>query len=408
MRAYDNYKLKESVSNRKPKKHSVAFFERGSWYHRTKSIDGNGKIKYGKKGGFASQREAEENYWRCLEEFEKSCLSMAEKNSGNITLGNYLKIWFEKDFSPLIRNTTRMVMAHMIYDIILKNIQNEIKLSLVNVDYLDALLLQCSESSPSAGNKCREVLSIAFKHALVEGYIKSNPMPGTRPYKRNKPKITIYNKAEVKQFLLFAKENSWYLEILLALFCGLRKGEILGLKFNDFNTEDETVTIKRQLAANPIIPPASGSKITKYELTERLPKTPNSLRKLKIPKVIIDELVRRKERIENNKAKYKDKYNDFNYISCQENGSPHSMSAFNTALNKLCKKASLPAISVHGLRHMYATILIENGASLSKISALLGHSSINTTFEYYCDISDESDNIKAFLDNTFVPEEEVE
>ena len=83
------------------------------------------------------------------------------------------------------------------------------------------------------------------------------------------------------------------------------------------------------------------------------------------------------------------------------------MSAFNTALNKLCKKASLPAISIHGLRHMYATILIENGASLSKISALLGHSSINTTFEYYCDISDESDNIKAFLDNTFVPEEEV-
>lgn len=356
MRAYDNYKLKESVSNRKPKKHSVAFFERGSWYHRTKSIDGNGKIKYGKRGGFASQKEAEENYWRCLEEFEKSCLSMAERNSGNITLGNYLKIWFEKDFSPLIRNTTRMVMAHMIYDIILKNIQNEIKLSLVNVDYLDALLLQCSKSSPSAGNKCREVLSIAFKHALVEGYIKSNPMPGTRPYKRNKPKITIYNKAEVKQFLLFAKENSWYLEILLALFCGLRKGEILGLKFNDFNTEDETVTIKRQFAANPIIPHASGSKITKYELTERPPKTPNSLRKLKIPKVIIDELVRRKERIENNKAKYKDKYNDFNYISCQENGSPHSMSAFNTALNKLCKKASLPAISVHGLRHMYATI----------------------------------------------------
>lgn len=84
------------------------------------------------------------------------------------------------------------------------------------------------------------------------------------------------------------------------------------------------------------------------------------------------------------------------------------MSAFNIALNKLCKKASLPPITVHGLRHMYATILIENGASLSKISALLGHSSINTTFEYYCDISDESNNIKAFMDNTFIPEEEIE
>lgn len=228
-------------------------------------------------------------------------------------------------------------------------------------------------------------------------------MPATKPYKRKKPNIIVYNKAQIKKFLLFAKESSWYLEILLALFCGLRKGEILGLKFNDFNIKDETVTIIRQLTANPIIPSESGSKIAKYELIERPPKTPNSLRKLRIPKVIISELEQRKERINNNKGKYKDEYNDFNYISCQENGCPHSLSAFNIALTKICKRTGLPLITVHGLRHMYATILIENGASLSKISALLGHSSINTTFEYYCDISDESDNIKAFLDNTFIP-----
>lgn len=408
MISYENYKLKESISNRKPKKHSVAFYERGSWYHRTKSIDNNGKIKYGKKGGFASQKEAEEDYWLCLEKFEQSCLARQSKNAENITLSDYLKLWFEKEFSPIIQNTTRMVMAHMIYDIILPNIQSGIKLSLVNVDYLGALLLKCSESTPSAGNKCREVLSIAFKHALVEGYIKSNPMPSTKPYKRKKPNIIIYNKAQVKQFLFFAKDNSWYLEILLALFCGLRKGEILGLKFGDFCTEDETVTISRQLAANPIIPAESGSKVAKYELVERPPKTPNSLRKLRVPHIIIEELNHRVERIETNKAKFKDRYNDFDYISCQESGGPHSMSAFNIALSKLCKKASLPSITVHGLRHMYATILIENGASLSKISALLGHSSINTTFEYYCDISDESNNIKAFMDNTFIPEEEIE
>ena len=194
-----------------------------------------------------------------MEKFEQSCLARQSKNAENITLSDYLKLWFENEFSPIIQNTTRMVMAHMIYDIILPNIQSGIKLSLVNVDYLDALLLKCSESTPSAGNKCREVLSIAFKHALVEGYIKSNPMPSTKPYKRKKPNIIIYNKAQVKQFLFFAKDNSWYLEILLALFCGLRKGEILGLKFGDFCIEDETVTISRQLAANPIIPAECGS-----------------------------------------------------------------------------------------------------------------------------------------------------
>lgn len=50
---------------------------------------------------------------------------------------------------------------------------------------------------------------------------------------------------------------------------------------------------------------------------------------------------------------------------------------------------------------MFATILIEQGVSLAKISGLLGHSSVNTTFEYYCDVMDENEKIIAFMNNTF-------
>ena len=56
---------------------------------------------------------------------------------------------------------------------------------------------------------------------------------------------------------------------------------------------------------------------------------------------------------------------------------------------------------------MYVTALFEKGVSLPKISALFGHSSINTTFEYYCDMIEEEGNIIAFMNNTFVPESEV-
>lgn len=403
MKSYENHQLKQSVSNQKPKKHSVAFFERGSWYHRTKSFDDKGKIKYGKKGGFATQKEAEANYWLCLQEFEKKQLLNNTRFDKNIFLADYLIIWFEKEFSPRIQNTTRMVTAHIVYDMLLPNIKTDIKLSLISVEYLDALLLQCSKYSSSAGNKCREVLNIAFKNAQVDGYIKNNPMPLTKPYKRKKPTVTIYNKAQVKEFLQEAQKGTWYLEILLALFCGLRKGEILGLKFSDFDKKTETVTITRQLVSNPIIEPNSGSKISKYELVERQPKTPNSIRRLKIPGIVFYELEKRSVLVENNKEKLQEKYKDYDYISCQENGNPHSLSAFNIALSKICKKASLPPVTVHGLRHIYATILFENGANLSKISALLGHSSINTTFEYYCDVADDGSNIKAFMDNTFIP-----
>jgi integrase len=53
---------------------------------------------------------------------------------------------------------------------------------------------------------------------------------------------------------------------------------------------------------------------------------------------------------------------------------------------------------------MYATILIERNVPLVKISALLGHSSVNTTFEYYCDVMDENEQIISFMNSTFIPE----
>lgn len=176
-------------------------------------------------------------------------------------LKDYLIYWFEDVFSQRVESTTRMVGAYAIYNLILPNLEYDIKLKYVNADYLDTLLVQVAKISASAGNKGREILNLALKEAVITGYIKTNPVTATKPYKREKPKIIVLSKERVKRLLKAASKSNWYLEILLGLFCGLRKGEIMGLKFSDFDFEKNTVYINRQIASDPKIKKGSGSKI---------------------------------------------------------------------------------------------------------------------------------------------------
>lgn len=390
------------------KNKGVAFYEGNSWFHRVKLLQPDGSVKYSKRGGFQSEEEAEASYYKYEEEFKKESrkLQMSSKVNTDIGLKDYLLYWFEEVFSERVENSTRMIGVYTLYDLILPNMQQDIKLRFANVEYFDSLLAVVSKSCESAGNKAREFLYMAMKEAVVDGYIKTNPIQATKPYPRKKPTITILNKANIKKLLSAAYNSGWYLEILLGLFSGLRKGEISGLKFSDFDSENSTIYIQRQITSNPIIPKGS-NKIEEYQVMEKEPKTDNSYRRLKVPKVIAEEIEKRRCLVEANKQKYGEQYYDHGYISCQENGVPHSTAAMNTALTKLCSRNGLPHITPHGLRHMFATILIEAGVPLIKISALLGHSSVTTTFEYYCDVMDENEQIINFMNNTFVPEGSV-
>lgn len=174
-------------------------------------------------------------------------------------------------------------------------------------------------------------------------------------------------------------------------------------KYGDFDLSKKTVTISQQITSNPIIPKGQ-AKISEYQVIEKPPKTLNSYRTLTVPAVVMEEVVKRNGQNALRKTSLGDAYIDRDYLSCSENGLPHSTSSFNMALTKLCRRAGLPHLTVHSLRHMYASILTEQGVPLIKVSALLGHSSLNTTFEYYCEVMDETEKIRGFLNNSFLPE----
>lgn len=169
---------------------SVAFYENKSWYHRTKILLEDGSIKYSKKGGFSSKLEAEKSYNENIRSFKeayrKYCIESEVDTS--ITFKNYLIYWFEELFCARIENTTQMLGRYTLYHLIIPSLENDIKIKYVNTEYLDALFQKISIISKSAGNKSRELISIAMKDAMIDGYINSNPILGTRPYPRENHK----------------------------------------------------------------------------------------------------------------------------------------------------------------------------------------------------------------------------
>ena len=386
---------------------SVAFFENGSWYHRTKVLNADYSVTYSKKGGFKNREDAEESYYECKRKFENDAYGNLVKIDSDISIKQYFIYWFEKIYSTRVESTTKMVGAYTIYNLIFPNLEVDIKLRFITAEYFNEILKKVKNSfSDVSANKAREIISIMLKDTYANQIITYNPIKEIDYYARNSKNIQILNKEQIKTLLEITSRDNWYLEILLGLFCGLRRGEIQGLKFADFDIEEETVTISRQLVSDYEFDETSevkSFKIKDYTLEERDPKTINSYRRLRVPKVIIDQVNSRLKLKEYYQAK-DENFKDNDYISFQPNGMPHGVNSLNGYLKRICKKRGLPHISVHSLRHMFATILLEQGVELTKISALLGHESIHTTFEFYCEVMEDDNRISAFMNNTFSPD----
>ena len=150
------------------KNKSVAFYERGSWYHRTKELQDNYKVKYGKKGGFKTQEEAEESYRKQNEQFIKDLTANHLMIDKEVMLADYLIYWFEYVFREEQDNKNYEIgVAYVIYNFIVPllkqdNGSSNIKLKLANTDYFNSILKELSKMTKSAGNIKYMSLNLAY------------------------------------------------------------------------------------------------------------------------------------------------------------------------------------------------------------------------------------------------------
>lgn len=166
---------------------------------------------------------------------------------------------------------------------------------------------------------------------------------------------------------------------LLAIYSGMRKGEIVGLSWDDVNFENDTVIVKRSIAV------VDGKQIAKA------PKTKNSYRMISIPHSLSVRLHELQEAQKKQKAEMGSSWNGENWVFIQSDGKQMSYytpyATLQDVLNRYnedkAEGEKLPMIPFHGLRHTNATILIASNENIKAVSARLGHAETSTTMNIY-------------------------
>ncbi|MCK8826106.1 tyrosine-type recombinase/integrase [Fuchsiella alkaliacetigena] len=227
-------------------------------------------------------------------------------------------------------------------------------------------------------NTIYTILNQSLKYATKHKKIKSNPMntvdkPKFRTQKNN---FKTLSKSEVNKFLKTVKEEApeYYSVFFIALNTGMRRGEVLGLKWEDINFKDRKIKIQRQLTG---------------EKEFKLPKGEKK-REFKVPDKVINFL--RDHKKEQNKWRLKlgKEYNNLDLINCKKDGSKLTPNYISGAIIKrLLKKAKVTDIRFHELRHTFATLCIQGGIEPKTVQQILGHSKIEMTLNKYVDVNDE-------------------
>lgn len=334
------------------KKKGVVFYEETSWFHRVKLLQPDGSVKYSKRGGFQSEAEAEASYYKYEEEFKKASRTyqMSAKPNADVDLKDYLLYWFEDIFSQRIENTTRMVCAYVLYDLILPNMQQDIKLRYANEEYFDSLLAVVSKACDSAGNKSREFLNMAMKEAVIQEYIKRNPISATKSYPGKKPTIIILNKANVKKLLYI----------------------------------NRTLKVERQLGRihNAVKEDFAPKTFTKQEVGL---KTESSYREIPIPDYVFEAILKERQVYKRNRNRRKGEFQDMDYICCSNYGRARSKGFHCRYYKQLLAENGLPDIRWHDLRSTYCTLLLKEAFNPKAVSKLMGHAKELITMDVYAD-----------------------
>ena len=339
--------------------------------------DGRWQAQITLEGG---QRKRKTFYGKTKKEVqEKLRVAINEQKQGTLATGQaqilkvYLLHWIDDVHKSSVTTRTYLSYRASINNHIIPAL-GDIAVQKLTPQHLQSFYAHKLEEGLSAKtvNRFHMVLHQALDNAVRWNIVSRNVCKMVTRPREVRYEIQPLTEVQARKLLDAVKGDVLEGIITLALVVGLRRGELLGLKWDDVDFEGKFLLVRR-----------SAGRVGTLGIIESDPKTTKSRRKIMLPDFVIDVLKRHRERQLVAKAELGSKWQDSGYIFTNSQGGFLVETQLYNLYKRLLKRAELPNIRFHDLRHSAATIMISMGVNVKVVQEVLGHSKINMTLDTY-------------------------
>lgn len=297
---------------------------------------------------------------------------------GKYTIGQWMEVWFQDYAKIKVRPSSHQTYQGYIHNHIRPNIGDIPLEKLTSLDlqkFYKKLLTtgrvdrveakgQPKGLSAKTVRNIHQILSSALKLAQEQRLILANPAEGCALPRVEHQEMKTLTTVQLASFFREARESGVFELYYLELATGLRRGELLGLKWEDIDLERGDLRVRRQV-----------SRIN-GEVVEAPLKTKNAYRTLPLAEDTVSVLKEQRKKVGNSP-----------WVFPSPNGGPISPDSVLHMLHRVLKRAGLPKVRFHDLRHTFATLALQNGVDVKTVSGMLGHFSAGFTLDTYAHIT---------------------
>jgi integrase len=333
---------------------SIFFWkQKGLWVSRLILPDGTPVVKYGKL-----QKDVREHHLNTLNQIRSGVLPKNEA----ITVADFMAYYMENVGKNILRPRTLEMYSSFIKVHINPSL-GKLRLKDLQPHHLQSFYTKKLESglSKRSVQLLHSTLRRALKQAVMWGMVPRNVCSLVQAPSPEKKAPAFYTREQLLTLLEAVKDDRFSLVYKLLIYGGFREGEVLGIHVEDCDLVNRVVNVRHAIIT------------LKGGLVVGEPKTKTSRRAVTLPKAVFEDLEKHINQLKRNQG----------LIFTTRSGKPISPRNFIRHFKSTIEAAGLPELTVHGIRHSHASLLLASGVNPKVVQERLGHASISLTLDTY-------------------------